>query len=608
MKPRESKSFSIEHNIDSILSSNHQMIHNNPPHLSLYQSLVLAGHRIKPLKQVHAQIILSCKPAAALPLLTKLITSVCTAKAIHYARKLLFSISNPDSFLFSSVIKTSTKHNFPLHSLIFYQHMLSCNSDPSSYTFTAVIKACGSLSALKLGKNVHCHVLVSGYGSDSFVQAALVSFYAKCNELGVARKLFDEMPKRSLVAWNAMISGYEQNGLAEEAVGLFHKMRDEGVEFDLVTLVSVLSACSRIGALGLGCWIHEYIRLNGLGVNCNIATSLINMYGRCGDVIKARQVFDSLNQQNVITWTSMISTYGMHGYGREAMEIFSLMKLHGPSPNSVTFIAVLSACAHAGLVSEGRLAYASMIQDYGIIPKMEHHVSMVDMLGRAGLLGEAYQHIQDMNMNHVKPTAAVWTAMLGACKMHKNVDLGVLAAENLLAIEPQHSGHYVLLSNVYAMAGLMDRVELVRNVMIQKGLKKQVGYATIEVDQKTYLFSMGDKSHPETATIYRYLEELMERCREVGYVPASESVMHELEEEERLHALRYHSEKLALAFGLMKTEHGSTLRIMKNLRVCEDCHIAIKFISVVTKRKIIVRDKLRFHHFEDGFCSCLDYW
>lgn len=483
--------------------------------------------------------------------------------------------------------------------------MLVCNAEWSNHAFTAVIKACANLSALGLGRIIHCHLIVSGYGVDLFVQAALVSFYSKCNELGVAQKVFDEMPQRTLVAWNSMISGYEQNGLADKAITLFYKMRDSGVEFDSVTLVSVLSACSQLGDLSLGCWIHNYIRSN-LHVNTTIATSLINMYGRCGDVIKAREVFNSLNQQNVVTWTSMISTYGMNGYGKKAMEIYNLMKLHGPPPNSITFIAVLSACAHGGLVSEGQLAYTSMIQDYKLVPKMEHHVSMVDMLGRSGLLNKAYQHIQDMN--HVKPGAAIWTAMLGACKMHKNVNLGVIAAENLLAIEPQHPGHYVLLSNIYAMAGQMDRVEMIRNMMIRKGLKKQVGYATIEVDHKTYLFTMGDKSHPETVAIYRYLDELMERCREVGYTPASESVMHELEEEERVYALRYHSEKIALAFGLLKTGHGSIIRIVKNLRVCEDCHIAIKFISVVTKRKIVVRDKLRFHHFENGICSCLDYW
>lgn len=485
--------------------------------------------------------------------------------------------------------------------------LLASSTAYSSHAFTAVIKACAELPSLKLGRVVHCHVLVCGFGWNKFVQAALVSFYAKCVDLGVAREVFDRMLERTVVAWNSMISGYEQNGFAEEAVKLFYEMHDLGVEFDSTTLVSVLSACAQLGAFGLGCWIHEYIVLNGLGVNVVLGTTLINMYARCGNVKKARGVFDLMDEQNVVAWTAMISGYGMHGYGREALELFHLMKNHGPPPNDVTFVAVLSACAHAGLVKEGQLAFASMKQDYGLVPAMEHHVCMVDMLGRAGLLDEAFQHIKDQSCS-LKPAPAVWTAMLGACKMHKNLDLGVVVAEHLLDTQPEHPGHYVLLSNIYAMAGRMDRVEMVRDMMIQKGLKKQVGYTTIEVDHKTYLFSMGDRTHPEATVIYRYLDDLMERSRVVGYVPASESVMHELEEEETEYALRYHSEKLAIAYGLLKIKQGSIIRIVKNLRMCEDCHTAIKFISIVSNRQIIVRDKLRFHHFKDGICSCSDYW
>lgn len=222
------------------------------------------------------------------------------------------------------------------------------------------------------------------------------------------------------------------------------------------------------------------------------------------------------------------------------------------------------------------------------------------------MLNEAYQFVKGLNSDELVP--AVWTAMLGACKMHKNFDLGVEVAENLINAEPENPGHYVLLSNMYALAGRMDRVESVRNVMIQRGLKKQVGYSTIDVDNRSYLFSMGDKSHPETNEIYCFLDELIWRCKDAGYAPVPESAMHELEGEEREYALRYHSEKLAVAFGLMKTGDGVTLRIVKNLRICEDCHSAIKFISAVMNREIIVRDKLRFHHFREGSCSCSDYW
>ncbi|KAG1346777.1 hypothetical protein COCNU_06G006060 [Cocos nucifera] len=198
------------------------------------------------------------------------------------------------------------------------------------------------------------------------------------------------------------------------------------------------------------------------------------MYARCGHVQKAREVFDGLQERNVVAWTAMISGYGMHGYGNKAVELFHRMKTEGPLPNDVTFVAVLSACAHFGLVSEGREVFKSMKRDYGLAPRIEHHVCMVDMFGRAGLLDEAVRFIRDWIPG--EPGPEVWTAMLGACKMHKDFDLGVEVAERLLAIEPENPAHYVLLSNLYALAGMMDQVEKIRQAMIRRGLKKNTGF------------------------------------------------------------------------------------------------------------------------------------
>ncbi|KAK9936367.1 hypothetical protein M0R45_013213 [Rubus argutus] len=577
----------------------------SPPKSPAYKALLRAGPNLKPLQQVHAHIVVSGSHRSR-SLLTKLLTLACEAGSILYTHRLFFSVPNPDSFLFNSVIKCSSKFGFPQHTVFFYHTMLGFRIPPSSYTFTSVIKACADLSALGLGKGVHSHVVVCGCGSESFVQAALVSFYSKCGEFGVARKVFDKMPERTVVGWNSMISGYEQNGFSREAIELFNEMKELRVEPDSTAFVSVLAACSQLGALALGCSVHDEVTKKGLYINVALGTSLINMYARCGNVSKAREVFDSMNERNVITWTAMISGYATNGYGTQAMELFAEMRAHGPRPNTVTFVAVLAACAHTGLVKEGRQVYASMRQEYGLVPGVEHHVCQVDMLGRAGLLNEAYQFIKELSPGEAAPP--LWTAMLGACKMHKNIDIGVTVAEHLLEVEPENPGHYVMLSNIYALAGRMDRVEMVRNMMKGRSLRKRVGYSTIDVNQKTYLFSMGDKSHSETNEIYQYLDELIWRCREAGYAPERESVMHEVEEEEREYALRYHSEKLAIAFGLLKTKDVEAIRIVKNLRMCEDCHSAIKFISVVTKREIIVRDKLRFHHFKDGSCSCLDYW
>ncbi|KAM5588239.1 pentatricopeptide repeat-containing protein [Rosa sericea] len=579
--------------------------HSSPPKSPAYKALLKAGPNLKPLQQVHAHIIVSGSHRSR-SLLTKLITLACEAGSILYTHNLFLSVPHPDSFLFNSIIKTSSKFGFPQHALFFYHSMLGFRTPPSSYTFTSVIKACADLRALRLGRGVHSHVVVCGCGSEPFVQAALVSLYSKCGEFGVARKVFDEMPERSVVGWNSMISGYEQNGFSREAIEVFKEMREAGVEPDSTGFVNVLAACSQLGDVGLGCSVHDEVVRKGIEVNVALGTSLINMYARCGNVSKAREVFDCMDERNVITWTAMISGYATNGYGSQAMELFGEMRARGPSPNTVTFVAVLAACAHAGLVKEGRQAYASMRQEYGLVPGVEHRVCLVDMLGRSGLLDEAYQFIKELSPGEAAPP--LWTAMLGACKVHKNTDLGVTVAEHLLEVEPENPGHYVMLSNIYALAGRMDRVEMVRNMMKGRSLRKQVGYSTIHVNQNTYLFSMGDKSHPETNEIYQHLDELMRRCSEAGYAPAPDLVMHEVEEEEREYALRYHSEKLAIAYGLMKTKDGEAIRIVKNLRMCEDCHSAIKFISVVTKREIIVRDKLRFHHFKYGSCSCLDYW
>ncbi|GAB2231412.1 hypothetical protein Droror1_Dr00010418 [Drosera rotundifolia] len=588
------------------MEPNHQAPSPTSQHhrTKIYNYLLIAGSRLKPLKQVHAHIITTgfhhCRN-----LLTKLISLSLPSKSITYTRNLLTSIQTPDEFLFNTLIRISSKLNCLGESILYYKSMMRYHIVPSSYTFTGLIKGCSDVSEMGLGRMVHCSAVVNGFGSDSFVVAGLIVLYARCGAVRVARKMFDEMPERGrgVVAWNAMISGYEQNGMCKEGVELFELMLGSGLEPDSTTFVSVLSACAQLGAIELGYWVHGYMMDNGIDVDVVLGTALINMYARCGKVEKAREVFDGMMHTNVVTWTVMISGYGVHGYGREALDLFRLMKDRGPPPNEVTFVSLLSACAHAGLVDEGHEIFDTM-SSHGIKPGEEHHVCVIDMLGRGGLLDEAFTYARGLK----RPGPAIWTALLGACKMHKKFDMGVQAAEYLLALDPRNPGHYVMLSNVYALAGRMDQVEQVRDKMIRKKLKKPVGYSTIEIDRKTYLFGMADKSHPESGAIYAYLDDLMSRISEAGYVPVQESILHELEEEERHYAVRYHSEKLAIAFGLLKASKETSIRIVKNLRMCEDCHLAIKFISKVTGREIVVRDKLRFHHFKDGSCSCADYW
>ncbi|XP_010509834.1 PREDICTED: pentatricopeptide repeat-containing protein At2g33760-like isoform X1 [Camelina sativa] len=572
-----------------------------------YEAIVRAGPRVKQLQQVHTHLIVTGYGRSR-SLLTKLITLACSARAIAYTHLLFLSVPLPDAFLFNSVIKSTSKLRLPLHCVAYYRRMISSNVSPTNYTFTSVVKSCADLSALRIGKGVHCHAMVTGFGLDTYVQAAFVTFYSKCGDVKAARQVFDVMPEKSIVAWNSLVSGLEQNGMAEDAIRVFYQMRESGLEPDSATFVSLLSACAQTGAIGLGSWVHQYIVREGLDLNVKLGTALINLYSRCGDVEKAREVFDKMKETNVAAWTAMISAYGTHGNGKQAVELFNKMDNDcGPVPNNVTFVAVLSACAHAGLVEEGRLVYKRMTESYGLIPGLEHHVCIVDMLGRAGFLDEAYRFIHQLDATGKAIAPALWTAMLGACKMHRNYDLGVETAKRLIALEPENPGHHVMLSNIYALSGKTDEVSQIRDGMMRSNIRKQVGYSVIEVENKTYMFSMGDDSHKEIREIYQYLETLMSRCKEIGYAPVSEEVMHQVEEEEKEFALRYHSEKLAVAFGLLKTVDVA-ITVVKNLRICEDCHSAFKYISIVSNRQIIVRDKLRFHHFQNGSCSCLDYW
>ncbi|KAF7037863.1 hypothetical protein CFC21_048142 [Triticum aestivum] len=571
-----------------------------------YSSLLLAGPRAGALKQAHARIIVTGH-SRSLPFITKLATLAVAAGAAPYAHLLATSHPAPDSFLFSSLTRTAAHHGLPVAAIAFYRILLSAALPFSSFTFTAVAKACADLSAIRTGTAIHAHSILLGFGSDRFVLTALLVLYSKCGQLGVARKLFDAIRDRSVVAWNAMISGYEQNGLAERAIEVYKEMQAVKAVPDSMTFVATLSACAQAGALDLGREVDRRIVSERMDISVFLGSALVNMYARCGVVDKARRWFDALQERNVVTWTSMIAGYGMHGHGHEAIKLFHLMRREGPPPNHVTFVAVLSACAHAGLVMEGRDAFACMKRIYGLVPRIEHYCSMVDMFGRAGLLDEAMQFISDYMPG--EPGPEVWTAVLGACKMHKNFNLGVEVAERLIALEPENPSYHVLLSNIYALSGKMHHVEKVRNTMIKRRLKKQIGFSLIELGGTSHLFRMGEKSHPQTTEIYQYLEELIHRISAAGYMPETESVLHELEEEEREGALRYHSEKLAVAYGLMMSVGSTTpIRVIKNLRICGDCHLAIKFMSSVENREIVVRDKHRFHHFKDGKCSCLEYW
>eukprot|EP01018_Ginkgo_biloba_P005831 Gb_35190 [translate_table: standard] len=525
--------------------------------------------------------------------------------SVDMARWLFDKMHKRDVVSWNALIAGHTQNGHADEALTLFHQMQLEYVKPNTITMLSVLPACGHLGPMKQGKWIHVYIITHGFDSNVSIGTALIDMYAKWCCIEISQRLFDKMPVRNVISWSAMIAGYAQNGYAHEALTLFDQMQQSNVKPNSITMVSVLLACAHVGALQQGKWIHEYIIANGFETDVFVGTGLIDMYAKCGSLDNARQVFDKMSERSVVSWSAMISGYGMHGYGEDALAIFSKMQHKGMKPDHITFICLLSACSHAGLVDEGWQCFYCMSRDYCITPRVEHYACMVDLLGRLGHLDEAQDFIKKMPL---EPDAAVWGALLGACRIYCNIDLGERVAERLFELKPEIAGPYVLLSNIYAAAGRWDDVENVRTMMKDRRVKKPRGSSFIEVNNKVHEFHVGDRSHPQSEKVYAILETLIGQMKEVGYVPNTNCVLHDVEEEVKENMLYSHSEKLAIAFGLINTKPGIPIQITKNLRVCGDCHCATKFISKIVRREIIVRDVNRFHHFKDGLCSCGDYW
>ncbi|KAJ7250553.1 hypothetical protein O6H91_19G018800 [Diphasiastrum complanatum] len=445
----------------------------------------------------------------------------------------------------------------------------------------------------------------SEFESDLVVGTAIVTMYGKCGSLKDARKMFDKMLERNLVSWNAMIAAYTQHGYGKEALELFKQMQLEGLHPDKVTLVSILDACASVTFLEIGRYIHAWIVNDTVNSDVSINTAVLNMYGKCGELEDAQGLFDGMPHRDTVSWNALIAAYSQHGEGAFARKLFGQMQWEGTNPNQVSLVSILSACSHAGLMEEGFHYFCAINVDHGIVPLMDHYACMVDLLGRSGRLNDACTFVMSMPF---KPGAVVWMTLLGACRVYKNVELAKWAAEQLLEVDNQNDAPYVVLSNIYAAAGRWEDVVRVRTMMKERCVKRQPGRSLIEVEGKVHEFLVSDSSHLQREEIYKELQRLSYQITKVGYVPDTQLVLHDVEEEEKEDMIWEHSEKLALSFGLISTPSGTPLRIIKNLRVCSDCHTAIKFVSKVVGRDILVRDSNRFHHFQHGMCSCGDYW
>ncbi|KAJ7953747.1 Pentatricopeptide repeat-containing protein [Quillaja saponaria] len=454
---------------------------------------------------------------------------------------------SPNLFTFNSMIRAYCKSSIPQKSFDFYNRILYSrnNISPDNYTFNFLVRTCAQLLEQEMGFSVHGALIKHGFEHDPHVQSGLIFMYAelgclnschrvfeaifqpdlvcqtamvsacaKCGDVNFARQLFDIMPERDPVTWNAMIAGYAQCGQSTEALDLFYLMQIEGVRVNEVSMVSVVSACTHSGALDQGRWAHAYIERNKLRMTVTLGTALIDMYAKFGNMEKAMEVFWGMKEKNVYTWTSAIGGLGINGFGEKCLELFSLMKQDGVHPNGATFVSVLRGCSMVGLVDEGMKHFYSMIKLYGIEPQLEHYGLMVDLHARAGRLDEALNFINNMP---VKPHNGAWGALLNACRVYKNKELGELALRKIVELDAKNDGAFVLFSNMYADSKNWETVTNVRQVMKEKGVKKLPGCSVIEVDGEFHEFIVGDDSHPRYNEIEIMLSEISRLLRFSGY-------------------------------------------------------------------------------------------
>lgn len=463
-------------------------------------------------------------------------------------------------------------------------------------------------------KHHHHHLLHSlifklGFDSNIFVQNALINAYGSRGSLDVAVKLFDEMRHRDIVSWSTLISCLVNNNLPAEALSVFQQMQmchpDIQNSLDRAIMLSVISAVSSLGVIELGIWLHSFIVRMGIVMTVPLGTALINMYSRCGLIDRSVKVFHEMPERNVVTWTALINGLAVHGRSREALKVFDAMKESGLRPDGALFIGVLVACSHGGLVEDGWRVFESMRDEFGIKPMLEHYGCMVDLLGRSGRILEAFDFVEEMPL---KPNSVIWRTLLGACVNHNHLALAEKARERVIELDPHHDGDYVLLSNAYGGVGNWGGKAGLRNSMKQNRIVKEPGLSFVHIDQVIHEFVSGDHVHPQWEEITNFLASIIDTVKLGGYTPNTSSVLHDIQDEEKEHCVGYHSEKLAVAFVLLYHRDRRTIRVIKNLRICYDCHDFMKHASGIFDRDIIIRDRNRFHHFSKGSCSCQDFW
>ncbi|KAF8407910.1 hypothetical protein HHK36_007048 [Tetracentron sinense] len=466
-------------------------------------------------------------------------SSICVANAILdmygkcgalvEARGVFNEMDRRDAVSWNAIISAHEQNGNEEETLFLFVGMLRSGMEPDEFTYGSVLKACAGWKGLNCGMEIHDRIIKSGMGLDLFVGSALVDMYCKCGMMEAAEKLHDRIEKQTMVSWNSIISGYSLQKQSEESQKFFSQMLDNGLKPDNFTYATVLDTCANLATIGLGKQIHAQVIKHELQSDVFISSTLVDMYSKCGNMQDSRLMFEKMPKRDFVTWNAMICGYAHHGLGEEALKIYDKMQLQDVKPNHATFVAVLRACGYMGLVEEGSRYFQAMHHDHGLDPQLEHYSCMVDIIGRSGRVNEALQLIHEMPL---EADAVIWRSLLSICKIHGNVEVAEQAASFILQLEPQDSATYVLLSNIYAEAGMWGEVSKMRKMMRHNGMKKEPGCSWIEIKSEVHTFLVGDKAHPRCGEIYERLDELIREMEWSGYVPDTDFVL-KVEEEEK---------------------------------------------------------------------------
>ncbi|XP_008793555.2 pentatricopeptide repeat-containing protein At4g21300 [Phoenix dactylifera] len=471
-------------------------------------------------KDIHAYIIRNSVCMDAF-LKSALIDIYFKCKDVRMAQKVFDATGAMDVVICSAMISGYVLNGMNRDALGMFRWLLEAQLKPNAITVSSVLPACSCLFALKLGKELHGYILKNAFEGKCYVGSALMDMYAKCGRLDLGHQIFTKLSERDTIAWNSMITSFNQNGQPKEAISLFRQMGSEELRYDCVTISSALSACASLPALHYGKEIHGFMARGSLRDDLYAVSALIDMYSKCGNLDIARCVFDSMQEKNEVSWNSIIAAYGTHGLVKDAVSLFQQMQNAGFQPDHITFLALISACGHAGQIEEGFRFFHCMTEEYGIAARMEHYACMVDLYGRAGKLDKALNFITSMPF---KPDAGIWGVLLGACRVHGNIALADLASKQLFELDPCNSGYYVLMSNIHAVAGRWDGVSKVRSLMKERKVQKVPGCSWIEINNINHIFVAADQSHPDSSQIYLLLKCIILELIEEGYVPQPDFV------------------------------------------------------------------------------------